>query len=170
MFYIIIPLDFHIFKWLANNHLLSCHSYASSRLVNSSSLQKNKSLGFPIHIPSMPIGIPRPTRGDSSETDYSQPAWWVSWVGWREEGEGSSCSMGCVWTGESDNGSIGRNKERAGEVVGYGTIEKKKIRIFASGWGLVLRYEKKGTIQNYDFIFLGIASGHPLRLNYSKEV
>ena len=63
MFYIIIPLDFHIFKWLANNHLLSCHSYASSRLVNSSSLQKIKSLGFPIHIPSMPIGIPRPTRG-----------------------------------------------------------------------------------------------------------
>ena len=42
----------------------------------------------------------------------------------------------------------------AGEVVGYGTIEKKtKKRIFASGFGLVPRYEKR--VQNYDLRFCG---------------
>ena len=61
-----------------------------------------------------------------------------------------------------DNGSIGRNKERAGEVVGYGTIGKKqKNRILNFCLWLRVRGMKK-RVRNYDFDFLGIASGHPL--------
>ena len=103
----------------------------------------------------------------SGKTDYSQPAWWVPWVGWRE-GEGSSCSMGCGRMGELDDWlDDGSAEQREGGRCGGVWYDRKKTK--NPNFCLWLRVSTQVWKKGYETmisIFWLLASGNNLKANF----